>query len=81
MHIWIVVCLPGEGSIKAMDDIGVVMTPVGDVVTVILLVNSSFNIFGHLVKKLSLRFLKDGLVTELLGETCKRGQFSCVLAA
>ncbi len=27
-------------SIKAMDDIGVVMTPFGDVVTVILVVNS-----------------------------------------
>ena len=27
------------------------------------------NILGHLVKKLSLRFLKDGLITELLRET------------
>ncbi len=33
----------------------------------------TFDIFGHLVKKLFLRFLKDGLVTKLLRETCKGG--------
>ncbi len=35
-----------ESSLKAMDDIGVVMTPFGDVVKVILVVNSY--VFGFL---------------------------------
>ena len=33
----------------------------------------TFDIFGHLVKKVSLIFFKDGLVTKLLEETCKGG--------
>ncbi len=35
-------------SLKAMDDTGVVMTPFGDVVTVILVVNS--NVVGFLAR-------------------------------
>ena len=35
----------------------------------------TFDILGHLVKKLSLRFWKDGLVTKLPRATCKEGLF------
>ncbi len=34
-----------------------------------------YDISGHLVKKVSYRFLKDGLITEILSETCNRGLF------
>ncbi len=37
--------------------------------------------FWHLVKKLSLRFLKDGPATELLREMCKGGVIFSVLAS
>ncbi len=39
-------CLVSLSFLKAMDDIGVVMTPFGDIVTVILVVNSY--VFGFL---------------------------------
>ncbi len=35
-----IIVLGSKRALKAMDDIGVVMTPFGDVVTVILVVNS-----------------------------------------
>ncbi len=35
----------------------------------------TFDISGHLVKKVSYRFLKDGIATKILGKVCKGGLF------
>ncbi len=41
----------------------------------------TFDMVGHLVKTLPVRFFKYGLVTELLRETCKGGLILSILAA